>query len=97
MNKFLHLFFIMLLPIAIVAAQGQSTGIKYRKLEPRQKRQAVPQVAGRWYTFTSPDGDFIILFPAEPKRDEDLPGDVAVLRGYSYYGIPCGCRLASRT
>ena len=50
-------------------------------------RKPTPQQAAtKWYTFTGPDGDFIILFPAEPKRDKDLPGEVAVLRGYSYYG-----------
>jgi hypothetical protein len=42
--------------------------------------------ASRWHTFRSPDNDFIVEFPAKPRRDEDLSGDVAVLRGYSYIG-----------
>jgi hypothetical protein len=86
MNKFSRLSLISLLLITVIAAQGQRTSVKSRRLEPRQKGQAIPQAPEKWHTFTGPDGDFIILFPAEPKRDKDLPGDVAVLRGYSYYG-----------
>jgi hypothetical protein len=73
--------------VSLAGGQKRASKSAIREYTPGQKTQeARQQTHARWYTFTGPDSDFIILFPAEPKRDADLPGDVAVLRGYSYYG-----------
>jgi hypothetical protein len=79
------LSFVAALLLFISADMGLAVGQR-RAGKAATKKPAPQQAATKWYTFTGPDGDFIILFPAKPKRDADLPGDVAVLRGYSYLG-----------
>ena len=39
-------------------------------------------MTGRWYTFTSPDGDFTLDFPRQPKRQQDGQGPMTLIRGY---------------
>ena len=38
--------------------------------------------AGRWYTFTGPEGDFRVELPGRPLRGEDAPGPVTTLRSF---------------
>jgi hypothetical protein len=58
---------------------------KFRGAKPPQRARPA---ASRWHVFRSPDSDFTIEFPAEPRLDEGAqkPGDVAARRRYSYYG-----------
>lgn len=38
--------------------------------------------AGRWQTFTGPEGDFRVELPGRPRRGEDAPGPVTPLRSF---------------
>jgi hypothetical protein len=38
--------------------------------------------AGRWYTFTGPEGDFRVDLPGRPLRGEDALGPVTTLRSF---------------
>lgn len=38
----------------------------------------------KWFLFRSPDGDFTIEFPAQPKRIQDIQGAVTVVRQYTF-------------
>ncbi|HEX8472608.1 MAG TPA: hypothetical protein VF666_01115 [Pyrinomonadaceae bacterium] len=38
----------------------------------------------KWFLFQSPDGDFTLEFPAQPKRIQDLQGAITVVRQYVF-------------
>lgn len=38
--------------------------------------------AGRWHTFTGPEGDFRVALPGTPRRGEDAPGPVTTVRSF---------------
>ena len=60
-----------------------------RKAAPqRGARGEAPQEFARWRTFVSPDDDFMIEFPSEPRLENggQEAGEVAMRRRYSYYG-----------
>ncbi|MDQ3743233.1 MAG: hypothetical protein M3444_02510 [Acidobacteriota bacterium] len=46
------------------------------------RRRNTQVIAARWYTFTSPDRDFTLDFPREPKREQDNQGPVTLIRAY---------------
>lgn len=81
------LLLLVFVGVGLAGGQGRPAKAATKKPAPQHRSRVTSQQApSKWYTFTSPDSDFIILFPAEPRRDEDLPGEVAALRGYSHYG-----------
>ncbi|HEX8708804.1 MAG TPA: hypothetical protein VF723_11220 [Pyrinomonadaceae bacterium] len=82
MNKLSRLSLVLLLLISVIAAQGQSTSVKSRKPEPRQKGQIASQAPAKWYTFTSPDEDFTLTFPVKPTRLPDVQTESAIVRHY---------------
>lgn len=50
---------------------------------PRPVRRNVQPAANKWHTFTSPDEDFTLEFPREPKREREEQGPVTLIRTYS--------------
>jgi hypothetical protein len=54
-----------------------------RQGKSRSKSVMTRETNTGWYTFKGPDNDFTIDFPAEPKRIEDVPGPVTVIRRYA--------------
>lgn len=40
------------------------------------------RAAGRWHTFTGPEGDFRVALPGRPRRGEDAPGPVTTVRSF---------------
>lgn len=49
----------------------------------RRDSQRSVQPAKDWYTFISPDKDFTLNFPLEPRRERDEQGQVTLIRIYS--------------
>ncbi|MDT5124147.1 MAG: hypothetical protein QOC96_3629 [Acidobacteriota bacterium] len=49
----------------------------------RGSERSTTPVAGQWYTFTGPDGDFTLAFPRKPNREQDTQGVVTLIRAYS--------------
>lgn len=72
-------FMIILLPLPMMWAQ--ETHQRYGHLSPT-KNTAKGSNTGR-YILKGPDGDFTIAFPSKPKRVEDVPGPVTILRRYA--------------
>src|ERR1041384_6686446 len=80
---------LLLISVGVELADGQGRNSKGAPKRPKPQQTA--QAPAKWYTFTSPDNDFTVQFPAQPKREEadtQQAGDVAVWRRYSYYGNP---------
>lgn len=48
----------------------------------RPVRRNVQPAANKWHTFTSPDEDFTLEFPREPKREREDQGPVTLIRTY---------------
>lgn len=40
------------------------------------------RAAGRWHTFTGPEGDFRVDLPGRPRRGEGTPGPVTTVRSF---------------
>lgn len=67
-----------------VLVNGTVAQIEGRKSPPLPLRQTNrPSISNeRWYTLTAPDKDFIVQFPAKPKRQADSEAPSGTLRGY---------------
>lgn len=60
------------------------TAVRYLAVAQGQRgsNRDTASVAGQWYTFTSPDGDFTLAFPRKPSREQDSQGPVTLIRSY---------------
>lgn len=57
----------------------------------KQKRaKQPPPRTNAWYTFVSPDGDFILSFPEKPTREPDGSGPASPIMIYSLYTTAAG-------
>lgn len=66
--------------VNITAAQNSAV-----KSQPLNVPQTISQPAlkSRWYVFSAPDKDFIIEFPAKPKREADSEAPGGTMRTYA--------------
>jgi len=65
---------VMALVIVLFTNQGMSQ---------RRKKTRPRPVTRSWYLFTSPDKDFTLRFPQEPKREPDGEGPITMIRSYA--------------
>jgi hypothetical protein len=49
----------------------------------RRKKSRSRSLTESWYLFTSPDKDFTLRFPQEPKRESDEQGTITMMRMYA--------------
>jgi len=49
----------------------------------RRKKSLSRSIPESWYLFTSPDRDFTLRFPQEPKREPDAQGPTTMMRSYA--------------
>lgn len=72
------LAFIMSVPSEFLLSDKHVAAAQKRRVSRRSVRPAKD-----WYTFISPDKDFTLNFPLEPKREHDEQGQVTLIRTYS--------------
>lgn len=53
------------------------------RTSPRDKSVTAKSKVTEWRSFKGPDNDFILEFPSDPKRTEDVQGGVTILRRYA--------------
>jgi hypothetical protein len=70
------------LVLAIIISLTAPVQIDLRASAQRRETSRRALATARWYTFTSPDGDFRIDFPRKPDREEDAQGLVTTIRTY---------------
>ena len=72
----------MPLVLAIIISLTAPVQIDLRASAQRRETSRHALTTVKWYTFTSPDGDFRIDFPRKPDREEDAQGLVTTVRTY---------------
>ncbi|OLE55620.1 MAG: hypothetical protein AUG51_02350 [Acidobacteria bacterium 13_1_20CM_3_53_8] len=80
MKKKLAMAFVTIGFLIFLTSSGHLTTAAQGRQVRRRSAQAV---ADRWYMFTSPDRDFTLDFPREPKREQDGQGPVTLIRNYA--------------
>lgn len=77
--KTTHYLILTLMLVNGTAAQTVST--KSQPLS-SSKTNSQTKVNGRWYVFNAPDKDFVVEFPAKPKREPDDEAPSGTMRGH---------------
>jgi hypothetical protein len=73
------------LPLTLIARAQQRTKQQHSS---RTKSVTSKSKGIEWRTFRGPDNDFILEFPSEPRRVEDVHGSVTILRRYALASRP---------
>ena len=55
----------------------------YQVTSQRRKKSRPRSVAESWYLFASPDQDFTLRFPQEPKQEPSEQGQITMMRSYA--------------
>ena len=55
----------------------------YQVMSQRRKKSRPRSATESWYLFTSPDQDFTLRFPQEPKQEPSEQGQITMMRSYA--------------
>jgi hypothetical protein len=74
--------FLILTLTLVNGTAAQTVSTKSRPLT-SSKTNSQAKVNGRWYVFNAPDKDFVVEFPAKPKREPDDEASSGTMRSYA--------------